>query len=305
MEAKCQRITGFTNYGDAIVTTLTKYTAPNEMSIWETQTSLDDIKATCAKDLTNTEFKILVQMGKATGLNPYLKEIWGVKYGNNPAQIFVGRDGYRKSAQAHVLYDYHTADAVYSNDVFKVTNGEVFHEYSFKDRGVLVGGYCVVQRKGSSKPSFVFVDIKEYNKNQSVWKDKPATMIKKVAEAQCLRMAFQELFSGTYHEDEEYTLTKAEMSDKPKGIKGVEKLLEITDESTTVEAEFDEVTGEIEEPNMAAVETIKFLIEASRNAADLKHAKSQALTLPESERAILRDLYNKREKELLNQVVEG
>jgi hypothetical protein len=31
---------------------------------------------------------------------------------------------------------------------------------------------------------FNFVDITEYNTNQSVWKQKPATMIKKVAEAQ-------------------------------------------------------------------------------------------------------------------------
>ena len=50
---------------------------------------------------------------------------------------------------------------------------------------------------------FTFVELSEYDTKQSVWKTKPATMIKKVAEAQGLRWAFQELFAGTYEESEE------------------------------------------------------------------------------------------------------
>ena len=63
---------------------------------------------------------------------------------------------------------------------------------------------------------FNFVDIKEYNTNQSVWKQKPATMIKKVAEAQWLRWTFQELFAGTYDESEEIPENQNIPSDESK-----------------------------------------------------------------------------------------
>lgn len=176
--------------------------AQDAAAIWQEQTKLAEVKKIYGKDLTDSEFSILVQIGQATHLNPFLREIWAVKYGTNPAQIFIGRDGYRKAAQANPDYDYHLVDAVYQNDDFKIEDGEVRHTYSGKDRGALVGAYCVVKRKSSTKTMFNFVDLKEYTTGKSLWVGKPATMIKKVAEAQGLRMAFQSLFAGTYDETE-------------------------------------------------------------------------------------------------------
>lgn len=173
-----------------------------ETAIWNSQTQLQEIKQIYGKDLTDNEFKIFIGIGKATGLNPFLREIWAVKYNNNPASIFVGRDGYRKSAQKDPEYDYHLSDAVYANDQFKVENGEVKHTYNVADRGALVGGYAIVKRKSAEKPMFCYVSLKEYGTGKSLWASKPATMIKKVAEAQALRMAFQGLFAGTYDESE-------------------------------------------------------------------------------------------------------
>ena len=169
-------------------------------AIWQEQTKLAEVKKIYGKELTDSEFAILVQIGQATHLNPFLREIWAVKYGTSPAQIFIGRDGYRKAAQSNPDYDYHLVDAVYQNDDFKTEDTEVRHTYSGKDRGTLVGAYCVVKRKSSTKTMFNFVDIKEYSTGKSLWVGKPATMIKKVAEAQGLRMAFQQLFAGTYDE---------------------------------------------------------------------------------------------------------
>ena len=179
-------------------------------TMWTDATALEQIRKSFAHNLTTNEFAMLVEMGKATGLNPYLREIWAMKYGNNPAQIFIGRDGYRKSAQSNPMYDYHVADAVHVNDEFQVSDGEIKHKYSLADRGALVGAYCIVKRKDASRPMFVYVDIAEYSTNQSPLEEKllkrgkPATMIKKVAEAQALRMAFQALFAGTYHEYEQF-----------------------------------------------------------------------------------------------------
>ena len=107
------------------------------ISIWDDAESIEEIRKIFAPNLSVVEFKIFVATGKATGLNPYLKEIWAVKYDGKSAQIFIGRDGYRKSAQRQPSYDYHLADAVYSNDEFNVENGEVRHKYCLKDRGDL------------------------------------------------------------------------------------------------------------------------------------------------------------------------
>lgn len=174
-----------------------------DLQLWKDQNKLDEVKKLFAPKLTEDEFNTFVGIGKATWLNPFLREIWAVKYQWQPANIFIGRDWYRKSAQFNKEYDYHSVDAVYSNDVFEVENWEVKHKYSITNRWNLAWAYCIVKRKWASKSMFNFVDITEYNTNQSVWKQKPATMIKKVAEAQWLRWTFQELFAGTYDESEE------------------------------------------------------------------------------------------------------
>ena len=171
------------------------------VSIWN---DLDEIKKVICPTLDRMEFITFVQIGKATGLNPFLKELWAVKYGNAAAQIFIGRDGYRKAAQRHPLYEFHRAEAVYSNDDFMVKNDKVEHSYKLTDRGKLLGAYCQVYRRNLNMPFYCFVNFSEYSTGKSLWLSKPETMIKKVAEAQCLRSAFQDLFSGTYCEEEQY-----------------------------------------------------------------------------------------------------
>jgi phage recombination protein Bet len=175
----------------------------NSLTMWEDNTKLNEIRQLFAPKLTEMEFQYFVGLGKATGLNPFLKEIWSVKYDErSPAQVFIGRDGYRKAAQAQSEYDYHQCDAVYENDIFEVQDGIVKHVYKCTNRGALIGAYCTAKRHKSSRPMYVFVELKEYSTGKSVWATKPATMIKKVAESQCLRACFQDLLGGTYGEEE-------------------------------------------------------------------------------------------------------
>jgi phage recombination protein Bet len=192
--------------------------------VWMQQEIVKQIKHIYGRNLTESEFHIFLQIGRATKLNPFLKEIWAVKYGNTAAQIFIGRDGYRKSAQSHLDYDYHQADAVYSNDKFEIVKGEISHNYSLSDRGNLLGAYCIVKRKSAEKSTYVFCDLKEYSTGKSLWTTKPATMIKKVAEAQALRMAFQGLFAGTYSDAEDW---REERENNPAGksqVRGIDGL---------------------------------------------------------------------------------
>ena len=180
-------------------------TTQDQASVWTDESKLVEIKSLVAPKLTDNEFALLVNMGKATGLNPFLREIWAVKYDDkSPAQVFIGRDGYRKVAQSNPEYDYHVVDSVYENDQFSRESDDVKHSYQLTNRGKLVGAYCNVRRKNSTKPCFVFVKLEEYSTGKALWSTKPETMIKKVAEAQGLRMAFQSLFAGTYDESENW-----------------------------------------------------------------------------------------------------
>lgn len=165
------------------------------------------VKSCFAPTLTNDEFKVFVGLGMSLGANPFTREIWAVKYGNQQASIFCGRDFYRKKAQEQSDYDGHIVNAIYANDEFSIENGQPSHKVnSFKERGSLIGAFCSVYRKGLKVPYFVTVQLSEYTKGQSTWKSMPETMIKKVAEAQALRGAYQGIFRGTYDESEQETI---------------------------------------------------------------------------------------------------
>ena len=238
------------------------------MMMWEDSKKLEEIRKLFAPKLTEMEFQFFVGLGKASGLNPFTREIWCVKYQDNaPAQVFIGRDGYRKAAQAHSEYDYHQCDAVYENDKFEVINGDVKHSYSLTNRGNLIGAYCIAKRHKSSRPIYVFAELKEYSTGKSLWNNqtgKPATMIKKVAESQCLRACFQDLLGGTYGEEEmgegaeggpiRHKESKSQaLMDKLKAAKG--QVIDI--EPTVVEPETGVVASNEELENIHALLAVK------------------------------------------------
>lgn len=183
----------------------TALTVHTNFDIWSNESKLQEIRKLVSPSapLTDLEFSFLVELGRATQLNPFMREIWAVKYRKDmPASIFLGRDGYRKAAQRQPDYEYHQVNAVYSNDTFQIMNNAIEHSYGFSNRGELMGAYCIVKRKSSSKYTYVMVSMAEYSSAQSLWKSKPETMIKKVAEAQALRQSFQEVLAGTYSDAE-------------------------------------------------------------------------------------------------------
>ena len=195
-------------------------TVNDVLVMWDNREQLQEIRKLFAPKLSDSEFQFFVGLGKASRLNPFTREIWAVKYQESqPAQVFIGRDGYRKAAQAHPEYDFHQADAVYENDEYEVVNGEVHHKYKLSNRGKLIGAYCVAKRHKSSRPMYVFCELSEYSTGRSLWNTqtgKPATMIKKVAESQCLRACFQDLLGGTYAEEEEWEEKGEKKAESPR-----------------------------------------------------------------------------------------
>ena len=259
------------------------------MMMWEDNKKLEEIRKLFAPKLTDMEFQFFVGLGKASGLNPFTREIWCVKYQDNaPAQVFIGRDGYRKAAQAHSEYDYHQCDAVYSKDKFEVNNGDVRHSYSLTDRGELVGAYCIAKRHKSSRPIYVFAELKEYSTGKSLWNNqtgKPATMIKKVAESQCLRACFQDLLGGTYGEEEmgegadgaplhrKESKSQALM-DKLKAAKG--QVIDVNPTPVTIDAETGLVASNEELEEIHALLSVK-VFDSERLKGAMAHYKVEKL----------------------------
>ena len=231
--------------------------------VW-TAENYQTIKDCFAKGVTDSEFKVFVEIGKRCNLNPFLKEIWCVKYGNNPASIFVGRDGYRKAAQAHPEYEHHEAHSVYSNDSLQYDNdtGFVKHEMGgLTDRGDLIGAYSLVRRKGVARPFFRFVYFSEYTTGQSLWKSKPDTMIIKVAEAQGLKMAFQDIFAGTHSEAEQW-------KEKAQPKEMLANLIDKVDENRAASDSVEELRTLIQDNDWAIGASIQWLKKAKAKSFD-------------------------------------
>lgn len=179
---------------------------PKEISVWSKS---EEIRKLFAPTLTETEFNMFMGLGRALNANPFTREIWAVKYdAGKAASIFCGRDFYRRKAQEQPSYDGHTVEVIYEEDDFKMIDGEPHHSFNLKTRKKILGAYCIVRRKGIKQPYVAMVKMSEYDKGFSNWQKMPETMIKKVAEAQGLRGAFQGLFAGTYDESEQWEAEK-------------------------------------------------------------------------------------------------
>lgn len=103
----------------------------------------------------------------------------------------------------------------------------------------LVGGWAEVLVRGRSVPSRAEVSLEEYDQHRSLWKTKPATMIRKVALVQALREAFPAKFGGVYDRDE----MPADLPPEPPAAvdESAAAAAEATDEALESDVEPDDV----------------------------------------------------------------
>ena len=143
------------------------------------------ITATIAKQATPDELKLFLYRAKNLGLDPLKPgQIHFVKYGNNPGTIVVGIEGFRVTAHR-------------TGKLAGIKRGALRDE-----KGNLIGGWAEVYRTDWREPAREEVPLAEYNTGRGPWQKMPETMVKKVAEAAALRMAFPESLGGVYSEEE-------------------------------------------------------------------------------------------------------
>lgn len=178
-------------------------TALQKTTDWQSQMEL--VKQTCAPTATNEEFALMCHMANRYGLDPLVRQIWVVKYGEKPAQIFAGRDGFLSIAHRSGVFNgintavekvnepIHVEKKRYDKWKKEWVTLKVEREWQFK-------AICTIYRKDAEYPFVVEVLEEEYTTCENLWLEKPRTMLGKVSESQCLRKAFD--ISGLYSPEE-------------------------------------------------------------------------------------------------------
>ena len=142
-----------------------------------------------ASKVTNQEVGIFLKTCEGQKLNPFLREAYLVKYGDQPAQMIVGKDAFTKRAEGSPNYKGVKSGIIVVNLKKEIENREGTFIYT-EGGETLVGGWARVHFRDDKEEVFNTVSLSEYNTGKSLWAGKPATMIRKVALVQALRDAF-------------------------------------------------------------------------------------------------------------------
>ncbi|MBO5840086.1 MAG: phage recombination protein Bet [Methanobrevibacter sp.] len=188
------------------------------------------------ENVTIQEIIMFMNLCKFSGLNPWAKEAYCIKFGKEPATMVIGKEAYIKRAEKNehfdgfesgiIAFDPETQEVSYRNGTFKLPNEKI------------LGGYARVYRNDRSHPVIAEVEFEEYASRKkdgslnSMWAKKPGTMIRKVALVQALREAFPSSFGGAFTEEEggEFVpeiaaeIIAEEQAEDPKAIEQKEKL---------------------------------------------------------------------------------
>ena len=182
---------------------------------------LDAIKATVAKGATNEELYVFLQIASQYHLNPLMKEIWFTKFKDEVA-IMTSRDGFRKLAMREPTFRKCQSMEVRENDEFEMVIdmgdiANITHKFKQKERGNIMGAYAVLKTIDNETYA-TYVNFREYDKRNHVWKAYPSAMIKKVAETEVYKSfadisglnAFESMPSGFRNElaEEEIDFTE-------------------------------------------------------------------------------------------------
>ena len=177
----------------------------NEMIKYESafgcvELSPDTVKQYLVKGngaVTDQEAGLFIKLCQGQRLNPFVQgEAYLIKFGTQPAQMVIGYDTYKRRAEENPSYLYMESGIVVQrgSEIIKKDGACLY------PTEVLIGGWCRVHKARGSREVVTFKEVgfSEYNKGNAIWKEKPCTMIEKVAISQALREAFPKDYEGLY-----------------------------------------------------------------------------------------------------------
>ena len=133
-------------------------------------------------DLTEGEFAQYAAVATTLNLNPFLREIYPIKY-NGKMTLVTGYQVYIRRAEEFPQYD--------------------GFDTQFEGAGKELCCICNVYRKDRTRPVTARVYFAEYTQNNSMWNGKPHVMLEKVAIGTAFRRAFPTEFGGMPYTSEE------------------------------------------------------------------------------------------------------
>ena len=153
-------------------------------------------------DVTDQELVQFISVCKFNKLNPFLNEAYLIKFksarGDGNAQMIVSKEALFKRAEACEQYDGIEAGII----VLRGDNVVELEGCFRQAKDVLLGGWAKVYRKDRRVPTVSKVNLSEYDKANSIWNEKKATMISKIAKVQALREAFPSQLGAMYAKEE-------------------------------------------------------------------------------------------------------
>jgi phage recombination protein Bet len=187
----------------AAVTAIAKAQPAAIVGLGELPINFETVRKFICPDATDQEILLFAHQCKSYKLDPFTREIYLIKYGGEKAQAIVGYEEYLKRADRT------------KNWAGLETGVEL------TDVGLPRIAWAKVYRRDWTAPLYHEVHYTEYlqtrrdkqdNKIKPTrfWREKPITMLKKVAVAQAMRMAFPTEFGGLPYIEEELHLERPE-----------------------------------------------------------------------------------------------
>ncbi|MCP4987737.1 MAG: phage recombination protein Bet [Colwellia sp.] len=187
-----------------------------------TNSQLEVVKRTVAKDCNNQEFDLFIEVAKQTGLDPFRKQILPIIFSKNNLSkrsmtIIYSRDGLRciasrcknyrpKSKPAEFVYDESLRSEINPSGIVSVVVTLHMQDEQHEWHPVIGEAYwdefAPIEEEwhwGDKKGEKVFTGKKTIS---DMWKKMPRNMIEKCAESQALRAGWPEQFAGIFGEEE-------------------------------------------------------------------------------------------------------
>lgn len=199
---------------------------------------VEAIKRTVAKDCTDVEFVMFLELASRYNLDPFAKQIWAAKMGGDgkPVSIIVGRDGYLAIAERHPAYQGMDGDVIREGDHFDVLRGadgpQVVHDYGeHHATAKIVGAWAVVYRR-DRRPTYFYAPLGDYKPTgaklqYSPWGKQESVMMLKCAQSTALRLAFN--ISGFVPAEE------AGITEDGQMLNGAREALQVSNDPDTFE----------------------------------------------------------------------
>jgi phage recombination protein Bet len=165
------------------------------------------VKTRSGKNCTDEDAIRFMMMCQARKLNPFEGDAFLIGYDSQTGipsfSLITAHQAFLKRAELHPEFDGMESGTI----VLRESNiTELLGDWHMPNDKIL-GGWATVYFKGRSHPMKKRLRLERFNKNYGIWKEDPAGMIVKCAEADALRSSFPTMLGGMYTAEESNVIT--------------------------------------------------------------------------------------------------